>query len=145
MDFALSTTATQTCDRMWDFMRDHVFPAEREWAAHLDAHGPHTYPPVMDRLKAEARDRALWNLFLPKYSGLTNVEYGSSPVLPTNGVRSSLSWAERIRTPTSTDSSPWSSCPATPRAWSSHVAHRCSATRTSTGTARSPSPTSAFP
>jgi len=56
MDFALSTTATQTCDRMWDFMHDHVFPAEREWAAHLNAHGPHTYPPVMDRLKAEARD-----------------------------------------------------------------------------------------
>jgi len=38
MDFALSTTAAQTCDRMWDFMHDHIFPAEREWAAHLDAH-----------------------------------------------------------------------------------------------------------
>ncbi len=73
---------------MWDFMHDHVFPAEREWAAHLNAHGPHTYPPVMDRLKAEARDHGLWNLFLPKYSGLTNVEYaavaeitGWSPVI----------------------------------------------------------------
>jgi acyl-CoA dehydrogenase len=88
MDFALSPKATQVCDRMWDFMREQVFPAEREWAEHLDEHGPHAYPPVMERLKAEARDRGLWNLFLPKHSGMSNLEYaavaeitGWSPVI----------------------------------------------------------------
>ncbi|WP_249225009.1 acyl-CoA dehydrogenase family protein [Nocardioides alcanivorans] len=42
----------------------------------------------MDELKAEARRRGLWNLFLPKASGLSNLEYaevaeatGWSPVL----------------------------------------------------------------
>jgi acyl-CoA dehydrogenase len=73
---------------MWDFMHSHVFPAEREWADFLSKHGPHAYPPVMERLKAEARSRGLWNLFLPKHSGMTNLEYaavaeitGWSPVI----------------------------------------------------------------
>ncbi|HLU70667.1 MAG TPA: acyl-CoA dehydrogenase family protein [Nonomuraea sp.] len=88
MDFALSAKAQQTCDEMWDFMRSHVFPAEPVWAAYLAEHGPHEHPPVMEELKAEARRRGLWNLFLPKLSGLSNVEYaavaeisGWSPVI----------------------------------------------------------------
>ena len=73
---------------MWDFMREHVFPAEPAWAAHLREHGDHTHPPVMEELKDEARRRGLWNLFLPSVSGLSNVEYaaiaeisGWSPVI----------------------------------------------------------------
>jgi acyl-CoA dehydrogenase len=88
MDFELSPRATEHCDRMWDFMREHVFPAEATWRAHLREHGDHTYPPVMEELKAEARRRGLWNLFLPSISGLSNVEYaavaeisGWSPVI----------------------------------------------------------------
>src|SRR5690606_39060456 len=77
MDFALSEKAQRTCDEMWDFMRAHVFPAEPVWAAHLAEHGPHAYPPVMEELKAEARRRGLWNLFLPKLSGLSNLDYAS--------------------------------------------------------------------
>ncbi|MGI5270408.1 acyl-CoA dehydrogenase family protein [Nonomuraea sp. CA-218870] len=88
MDFALSPKARRTCDEMWDFMRSHVFPAEPVWAAYLAEHGPHEHPPVMEDLKAEARRRGLWNLFLPKLSGLSNLEYaavaeisGWSPVI----------------------------------------------------------------
>jgi acyl-CoA dehydrogenase len=73
---------------MWEFMREHVFPAEEEWAAHLREHGEHATPPVLEVLKAEARRRGLWNLFLPKLSGLSNTEYaavaeisGWSPVI----------------------------------------------------------------
>ena len=88
MDFELSDKAKETCENMWDFMRSHVFPAEPVWAAYLAEHGPHAYPPVMEDLKAEARRRGLWNLFLPKLSGLSNLEYaavaeisGWSPVI----------------------------------------------------------------
>lgn len=77
MDFALSPRAKETCDRMWDFMRDHVFPAEPQWHAFLQQHGEHEHPPVMERLKAKAKKRELWNLFLPSLSGLSNVEYAS--------------------------------------------------------------------
>ncbi|MET7425563.1 acyl-CoA dehydrogenase family protein [Dactylosporangium sp. NPDC005555] len=73
---------------MWDFMREEVFPAEPVWAAYLAEHGSHAYPPVMDELKASARRRGLWNLFLPELSGLSNLEYaavaevsGWSPVI----------------------------------------------------------------
>ncbi|MFD5495803.1 acyl-CoA dehydrogenase family protein [Streptomyces sp. NPDC127091] len=80
--------STSLQDRMWDFMREEVFPAEQVWAAHLREHGEHSYPPVMEELKASARERGLWNLFLPSLSGLSNAEYapvaeitGWSPVL----------------------------------------------------------------
>jgi len=88
VDFDLSPKAQETCDRMWDFMREHVLPAEPVWDAYLREHGPHEHPPVMEELKAEARRRGLWNLFLPELSGLSNVDYaavaeitGWSPVI----------------------------------------------------------------
>jgi acyl-CoA dehydrogenase len=77
MDFALSAAAEDACGRMWDFMRERVFPAEPEYAQWLREHGPHDYPPVLEDLKAEAAQRGLWNLFLPDLSGLTNLEYAS--------------------------------------------------------------------
>ena len=88
MDFALSEAATELSRRMWAFMDEEVFPAEAEWSSYLAEHGEHAYPPVMDRLKASARARGLWNLFLPELSSLTNLEYaaiaeisGWSPVI----------------------------------------------------------------
>jgi acyl-CoA dehydrogenase len=68
---------------MWDFMRSHVFPAEPVWAAYLAEHGAHATPPVIEELKAEARQRGLWNLFLPRLSGLSNLEY--APVAEISG------------------------------------------------------------
>jgi acyl-CoA dehydrogenase len=88
VDFSLSPAAQDASGRMWDFMREEVFPAEPQWAAYLREHGEHAYPPVMERLKSSARSRGLWNLFLPAASGLTNVDYaavaeisGWSPVI----------------------------------------------------------------
>ncbi|MGZ4575126.1 MAG: acyl-CoA dehydrogenase family protein, partial [Mycobacteriaceae bacterium] len=77
MDFALSPKAEEACERMWDFMRERVFPAEPVYKDWLAAHDPHGHPPVMEELKAEARRRGLWNLFLPSLSGLSNLEYAS--------------------------------------------------------------------
>jgi acyl-CoA dehydrogenase len=88
MDFSPSPKAQEASENMWDFMRSHVFPAEPVWAAYLREHGDHTYPPVMEDLKHEAQRRGLWNLFLPKLSGLSNLDYaavaeisGWSPVI----------------------------------------------------------------
>jgi acyl-CoA dehydrogenase len=88
MDFAMSSAATEHCARMWDFMRAEVFPAEDQWTTYLAEHGEHAHPPLMERLKNSARRRGLWNLFLPRLSGLTNLEYaavaeisGWSPVI----------------------------------------------------------------
>ena len=77
MDFEPSAKAQDMCHRMWDFMNEEVFPAEQVWHDHLREHGEHSYPPIMEQLKASARKRGLWNLFLPELSGMTNLEYAS--------------------------------------------------------------------
>src|ERR1039458_3638758 len=88
MDFALSTKAEEVSARMWAFMREEICPAETEYETWRANNDPHAHPPVLERLKASARRRDLWNLFLPEISGLSNVEYaavaeisGWSPVI----------------------------------------------------------------
>ncbi len=83
MDFALSPAADDWCNRMWDFMRECVLPAEPVYEQWRAAHGEHDRPPVLEDLKAEARRRGLWNLFLPSLSGLSNVDY--APVAEISG------------------------------------------------------------
>ena len=65
--------------RMTDFMVEEVFPAEKFYDEYRAAAGPKdfTVPPVVEELKKKARDRGLWNLFLPAESGLTNLEYAA--------------------------------------------------------------------
>ena len=77
MDFTPSSRAAELSERLWAFMHERVFPAEQVYDAFRDErpHDPHAIPPVLDELKAEARSRGLWNLFLPDVSGLSNVEY----------------------------------------------------------------------
>ena len=65
--------------RMTDFMVEEVFPAEKSYEEYRAAAGPtdFTVPPVVEELKKKARERGLWNLFLPAESGLTNLEYAA--------------------------------------------------------------------
>lgn len=88
MDFSPSQKTAELSASMWEFMRESVFPAEAEWNAYLAEHGEHAHPPLMEELKAEAKRRGLWNLFLEEWSGVSNLEYapiaeisGWSPVI----------------------------------------------------------------
>ena len=56
-----------------------MFPREAAYGAYRDEHGhdDHTVPPVVEELKVLARERGLWNLFLPSESGLTQLEYAT--------------------------------------------------------------------
>ncbi len=80
-------------ERLLAFMDECVYPAEAAYyRQQADGGDPWSNPPVMEELKAEARARGLWNLFLPLEedgSGLSNVEYaplceilGRSPIGP---------------------------------------------------------------
>jgi acyl-CoA dehydrogenase len=79
MDFAMDARTEELRERLLDFMTEHVYPAEavaEEQRAKLAS--PWDTPPVVEDLKAEARRRGLWNLFLPdeEYgAGLTNLQY----------------------------------------------------------------------
>lgn len=79
MDFSHSPKSIEFQERLGAFMDEHVYPAEqaiarrREWGD-----DPTEAPPEMAALKTEAKNRGLWNLFLPddEYgAGLTNSEY----------------------------------------------------------------------
>ncbi|CAN5155981.1 acyl-CoA dehydrogenase family protein [soil metagenome] len=75
----MSAKATEYVDRMWAFMHEEVFPAEQEYHAFRAAkgHDNHELPPVVEKLKTEARARGLWNLFLPEFGGLSVLEYAA--------------------------------------------------------------------
>jgi acyl-CoA dehydrogenase len=77
MDFAMSAKAQDYHKRLSAFMTEFVFPAEAAYHQYRAEAGPtdHTVPPVVEELKALAKERGLWNLFLPSISGLTNLEY----------------------------------------------------------------------
>ena len=77
MDFSMSAKAQDYHKRLSAFMTEFVFPAEAEYDRYRLEKGPgdHTVPPVIEDLKTLARERGLWNLFLPSVSGLTNTDY----------------------------------------------------------------------
>src|SRR5689334_5497498 len=79
MDCEISTRAEELRARRADFSAEKVDPAEPVYRAQVEESGdPHFHPPVMEELKAEARRRGLWNLFLPNEkwgAGLNNVDY----------------------------------------------------------------------
>ena len=92
MDFAPSAVADDYTKRMRAFLDESILPAEAEYDAWREERrgtpAEHDLPPVVETLKAEARERGLWNLFLPSESGLSNLEYaavaevtGWSPVI----------------------------------------------------------------
>jgi acyl-CoA dehydrogenase len=94
MDFELSPVAEDYRTRLLEFMDEFVYPNEERAEAEIVASGdPHHHPEVMGELKAAARERGLWNLFLPHETkwtkGLSNLDYaplaeitGRSPIAP---------------------------------------------------------------
>ena len=92
VDFEPSAAAADYTKRMRAFLDEEVLPAEAAYDAfRAERRGtPQEWdlPPVVEELKAKARERGLWNLFLPSISGLSNLEYaavaevsGWSPVI----------------------------------------------------------------
>ncbi len=80
MDFSLSPVADELRTRLLTFMDDAVYPAEAVYREQMGGSGDaHFHPPVIEDLKAEARARGLWNLFLPHKTewtdGLSNLDY----------------------------------------------------------------------
>lgn len=79
MEFAYSDKVEKLRTELLDFMDTHVYPAESTYQEQTTSNSDEfSHPPVMEELKAEARRRGLWNLFLPDEkwgAGLTNLEY----------------------------------------------------------------------
>tara|TARA_R110002167_G_scaffold362320_1_gene581346 strand:- start:553 stop:1767 length:1215 start_codon:yes stop_codon:yes gene_type:complete len=79
MDFTYSPKVIDLLEQVRAFMDKHVYPNEALMHEQVELERWST-PPLMEELKALAKEQGLWNLFLPvsygEYSGgLTNLEY----------------------------------------------------------------------
>ncbi|SFR95030.1 acyl-CoA dehydrogenase [Microbacterium sp. cf046] len=78
MDFAHDARTTELIGEVRAFLDEQVLPAEPVLAAQVAA-TPHEWGtrPIVRELQARARERGLWNLFLPGAggAGLTNLQY----------------------------------------------------------------------
>jgi acyl-CoA dehydrogenase len=82
MDFALDEKTVELRERLLAFMDEFVYPAEETFREQVESSANKwDTPPVVEELKAQARARGLWNLFLPAAhedgAGLTNVQYAT--------------------------------------------------------------------
>jgi acyl-CoA dehydrogenase len=80
MDFGFDDKTSRLREQLLEFMDECVYPAEARFRAEAaSADDPWGIPPVLEELKTEARERGLWNLFLPRThefgAGLTNLQY----------------------------------------------------------------------
>jgi acyl-CoA dehydrogenase len=93
MEFEFTPRTKMYMEQLNDFMRKHVYPAEAIFHEQLERQSTRwQVPKIMEELKAQARERGLWNLFLPESNlgaGLGNSEYaplceimGRSPIAP---------------------------------------------------------------
>lgn len=89
MDFSHSPFAARVVEQVRAFLVERIEPAEADYEAELIGGADWTrwrQPETMERLKAEARDAGLWNLFLPDPAHgaeHSNVEY--APVAEVTG------------------------------------------------------------
>jgi acyl-CoA dehydrogenase len=93
MEFEYSKRTKEYMEQLTDFMNKHVYPNEKTFQDQLASQSPRwQIPAIMEELKAKAKERALWNLFLPESrrgAGLSNLDYaplcevmGRSPIAP---------------------------------------------------------------
>jgi acyl-CoA dehydrogenase len=82
VEFTFDARTEELRGQLQTFLNEQILPAEpvfEEQAAKLASEGRGwERPPIMDDLKAKARKRGLWNLFLaghPEGAGLSNLQY----------------------------------------------------------------------
>ncbi|HET7873881.1 MAG TPA: acyl-CoA dehydrogenase family protein [Methylomirabilota bacterium] len=92
MDFAPTEKVKTLQLHLEEFMERWIYPNERRYYAEIEASGNrHHRPAILEEVKERARERGLWNLFLPdpRYgTGLSNLEYA-----PLAGVMGRVLWA----------------------------------------------------
>ncbi|MEX2480527.1 MAG: acyl-CoA dehydrogenase family protein [Gammaproteobacteria bacterium] len=75
------------------FMNEHIYPNEHRYHDELSAL-PNRFGivPLMDELKAKAKDEGLWNLFVPRdHGGLANADYA-----PLAEIMGRVLWAPEV-------------------------------------------------
>ena len=94
MQFEHSDKAQEYMTRLTAFMDEHVYPVEHDYYDYLEhADSRWSTVPLMEELKAKAREQGLWNLAFPgdHGAGLSNLEYA-----PLAEIMGRVLWAPEI-------------------------------------------------
>ncbi len=93
MEFQHSQRASELYTRLHEFMIEHVYPAEHLYREQVEQGDRYRTPPIVQELKATAREQGLWNLFLPGShgAGLSNLDY--APLAEAMG---RVQWASEV-------------------------------------------------
>ena len=79
MHFEYSDKTKLGLDRLQAFMDEHIYPNEEAYyRQHAELDDRWDVPPMLEDLKAKAKEAGLWNLFLPhsdRGGGFNNLEY----------------------------------------------------------------------
>ena len=95
MDFEFSERTKELQLRVQAFMDENVYPNESTYAEQVAGGETRWAPvPILEELKAKAKEEGLWNLFLPESdlgAGLTNMEYA-----PLCEIMGRVNWAPEV-------------------------------------------------
>ncbi|MFC4931290.1 acyl-CoA dehydrogenase family protein [Massilia sp. GCM10023247] len=99
MDFDYSDRCKALRERLLAFMDEHIYPNEKAFTEEVERNGAagNRWVPLelIERLKPLARERGLWNLFLPKSArapeGLSNLDYA-----PLCEIMGRVPWAPEV-------------------------------------------------
>jgi acyl-CoA dehydrogenase len=94
MEFEHTPRVRETMERISAFMDEHVYPVEHDYYEYIDnSSNRWATVPLMEELKAKAKEAGLWNLFIPSDHGgeFTNLEYA-----PLAEIMGRVLWAPEI-------------------------------------------------
>lgn len=100
MDFAYSEKCQDLQKRLLSFMEEFIYPNEDAYHNEVDRNGVENgnrwlATKVVEELKPKAREKGLWNLFLPKSNrapeGLSNLDYA-----PLCEIMGRVSWSPEV-------------------------------------------------
>jgi acyl-CoA dehydrogenase len=81
MPYEFTPRGLEVQESVREFMRETILPNEETFYRELDELGVDGYPPILHQMKEIARERGLWNLFLPHLNAdnpgtpLSNLDY----------------------------------------------------------------------
>uniref|UniRef100_H2ZGM9 Aminoglycoside phosphotransferase domain-containing protein n=1 Tax=Ciona savignyi TaxID=51511 RepID=H2ZGM9_CIOSA len=76
MSLSPSPKGKEVLEKVKKFLKENCEANEKAYNEYVDAQNdPFCVVPLMEEIKAKAKQEGLWNLFLPDVSGLSNVDY----------------------------------------------------------------------
>jgi acyl-CoA dehydrogenase len=91
MEFSESGKTAEIRDRLQRFMGEYIYPKETAFSDEINSGDRWRPSELIERLKTQAKNAGLWNLFLPDISGLSNVEYA-----PLAEIMGRVTWASEV-------------------------------------------------